>query len=114
MFLVNRNIYLKMHSVFLFFLSILLILLTYSIISVAQTQENTWAKIYGSLKYDTATSVIKTSDGNYLIGGVTDRGLVRQRFGFGSLFVLEIATLILIMKVDVDSLNLVRLNLKRL
>lgn len=83
----NRNRYLKIYGVFLLFLSILLILLIYSIISVAQTQENTWAKIYGSLKYDTATSVIKTSDGNYLIGGVTDRG-AGQRFGFGSLFVL--------------------------
>jgi hypothetical protein len=65
-----------MHGVFLFFLSILLILLTYSIISVAQTQENTWAKIYVSSTdnirtYDKATSIIKTSEGNYLIAGFT-------------------------------------------
>jgi len=67
----NKKIYLLTYGFFLF----LFILFFSSIISIAQEQNNTWAKIYGSLKYDAAISVIKTSSGDYLIGGVTDRGV---------------------------------------
>jgi len=67
----NKKIYLLTYGFFLF----LFILFFSSIISIAQEQNNTWAKIYGSLKYDAAISLIKTSSGDYLIGGVTDRGV---------------------------------------
>jgi hypothetical protein len=67
----NKKRYLIIYGFFLF----LFILFFSSIVSIAQKQNNTWAKIYGSLKYGAATSVIKTSSGDYLIGGIADRGV---------------------------------------
>jgi len=57
-------------------LIIVFILLSFLNVSISfifplsiKAQETTWAKIYGGPEADVATSVIKTSDGNYLIAG---------------------------------------------
>ena len=69
----NKKTY--FHAYGFFILLFFFISFYFSIISLAKEQDDTWAKIHESLKYDAATSVIKTSSGDYLIGGVTDRGV---------------------------------------
>jgi len=71
----NKKTFFNINGLFLF-LSIFFILAVSTIVSLAQIQENTWAKIYESSTdnvrtYDKATSIIKASDGNYLIAGFT-------------------------------------------
>jgi len=50
-------------------LSFLWVHIPYIVPTDVKAQETTWAKIYGSPADDIATSIIHTSDGNYLIAG---------------------------------------------
>jgi hypothetical protein len=78
----NKKTYLNMNGLFLCFF-IILVLTVSAIISLAQEQDNTWAKIYESSTdnvktYDKATSIIKASDENYLIAGFTKLNLEKK------------------------------------
>jgi len=78
----NKKTFFNLNGLFLF-LSIFFILVVSTIVSLAQIQENTWAKIYESSTdnvktYDKATSIIKASDGNYLIAGFTKLNLEKK------------------------------------
>ena len=59
----NKKTYLNAYGFFV--LLFFFILFYFSIISLAKEQDDTWAKIYGSLKFDTAVSLNKTSNGDF-------------------------------------------------
>jgi len=62
------------------FFSIVLVISSATLPGYAQ--DNTWIKTFNSQYFDCATSVIRTSDGNYLIAGMTDNGKKIKNIGY--------------------------------
>jgi len=74
----NKKISLKLS--YLVFFSIVLVISSATLPGYAQ--DNTWIKTFNSQYFDCATSVIRTSDGNYLIAGMTDNGKKIKNIGY--------------------------------
>lgn len=80
--------------VLIIILSFLWVHIPYIFPSDVKAQETTWAKIYGSPANDIATSIIHTSDGNYLVAGNSNINAEGEKYGLAVIKVDKFGNLI--------------------